>query len=478
MSDAQMEQSFAEMFEASEMEMKPDLRVGERIKGRIIALSEEMVYVDTGTKSDGVIEKQELLDKDGAFSLVEGDEVELFVISIQGSEIRLAKAMGGAGGLEQLQDAMREGIPVEGKIKETCKGGFRVRIMDKLAFCPLSQVDRRPVADPEALVGETMQFLVTKVEERGRNIVVSRRALLDREQAEAAAAFLERTKIGELIQGTVSRLAPFGAFVEVAPALEGLVHVSELGWSRNISPEDVVAVGDQVTVKLLKVDDQDKGLRLELSMKQAMDDPWVRLADDVQVGAKLTGRVTNLAPFGAFMEIAPGIEGLVHISEMSYLKRVHKPGDVVAVGDHIPVLIKSIDPQSRRIALSMRDAEGDPWDGVTERFKKGQVVLGIVEKRENFGLFVRLEPGVVGLLPGSRLERSEDETYLQAKPGDTVPVAVDVVDPEKRRISLAVPSAVQNEDWKSHAVQETKPLGTLGEQLKKAMESKENGDSV
>ncbi|WP_045221823.1 30S ribosomal protein S1 [Desulfonatronum thioautotrophicum] len=473
MSDSQMEQSFAEMFEASEMEMKPDLRVGERIKGRVIAVSEEMVYVDTGTKSDGVIEKQELLDKDGAFTLGEGDEVELFVVATQGNQIRLARALGGEGGMEQLRQAMEEGIPVEGKIKETCKGGFRVRILDKTAFCPLSQVDRRPVDDPEALVGETMHFLVTKVEERGRNIVVSRRQLLDREHAETLSRFLEQTAVGDLIQGTVSRLAPFGAFVELAPGLEGLVHVSELGWSRNVSPEDVVSMGDTVMVKLLKVDDQGKGVRLELSMKQAMEDPWVRLADEVQVGAKLTGRVTNLAPFGAFVELAPGIEGLVHVSEMSYLKRVHKPGDVVAVGDRIPVMVKSIDPQSRRIGLSMRDAEGDPWEGVSERFKKGQVVQGTMEKREKFGMFVRLEPGVVGLLPGSRLERAEDEMYAKAKPGDVLPVVIDVVDGEKRRISLALPGADQGEDWRSHSTQESSPMGTLGEQLKKALDQRD-----
>lgn len=473
MSESQMEQSFAEMFEASEMEMQPDLHVGNRIKGRIIAVSEEMVYVDTGTKSDGVIEKQELLDQDGNFVLGEGDELELYVVSTQGNQIRLARALGGEGGLEQLQQAMEEGIPVDGKIKETCKGGFRVRILDKTAFCPLSQIDRRPVEEPETLVGETMRFLITKIEERGRNIVVSRRALLDRELAENLTVFIERTKIGDLLQGKVSRLAPFGAFVELAPGLEGLVHVSELSWSRNISPEDVVSVGEQVTVKLLKVEDQGKGIRLELSMKQTSEDPWVRLTDAIHVGAKLIGRVTNLAPFGAFVEIAPGIEGLVHVSEMSYLRRVHKPEDMVAVGDQISVMIKSIDMQSRRVGLSMRDAEGDPWEGVADRFKKGQVVQGTLEKREKFGAFVKLEPGVVGLLPLSRLENSEGELYAKAKPGDPLSVAIDVVDPEKRRISLALPSAEHGEDWRGHLAQDAPAMGTLGLQLKKALQERE-----
>lgn len=473
MSDENREQSFAELFAASKMESQPELRVGDRIKGRIITVGEELVYVDTGAKIDAVVDKDELTDKNGNFSLREGDEVELFVVSRQAGEVRLARSMSGDAGLEQLQEAMEGGIPVEGRIKETCKGGFRVSILGKTAFCPLSQVDSRPVADPESLVGQTLHFLVTRVEERGRNVVVSRRALLDREQAEALATFMNRVKPGDLIQGTVTRLAPFGAFVEVVPGLEGLVHISELGWSRVLSVENVVAPGDTVTVKFLRMEDQGKGrVRIELSMKQAQDDPWAGVLGKFQIGDKTRGKVIRLAPFGAFVEIAPGIEGLVHVSEMSYLKRVHKPEDVVAVGDDISVMIKSIDPDARRISLSIRDAEGDPWEGVVELYKKGQPVQGVVEKRESFGLFIRLEPGVVGLLPGSRLERGQDEAALQAKPGDTITVIVDSVDLEKRRISLTLAEARQEEDWPDFSSREEK-LGSLGEQLKKAMENKE-----
>lgn len=473
MTDESMEQSFAELFAASEMEPKAELRVGDRIKGRIITVGDELVYVDTGAKIDAVVDKNQLMDKDGGFSLREGDEVELFVVSRQAGEVRLGRSMGGDGGVEQLQAAMDGGIPVEGRIKEVCKGGFKVSVHGKLAFCPLSQVDARPVDDPQALVGETFPFLVTRIEERGRNIVVSRRALLDREQAESLAAFKERTRPGDILQGTVTRLAPFGAFVEIAPGLEGLVHISELGWSRAAAVEDCTARGEQVTVKFLKLQEQDKGrLRIELSMKQAMRDPWDDVPDRFEVGGKVRGRVVRLAPFGAFVEIAPGIEGLVHVSEMSYLQRVHKPADMVSAGDDVAVMIKSIDPEARRIGLSMRDAEGDPWTGVTERYRKGQVVQGIAEKRENFGLFVRLEPGVVGLLPASRLERAEDEAAIKAKPGDPVAVAIDVVDQDKRRISLTLPNAEQIEDWRDFSGQQEK-LGSLGEQLKKAMQRKE-----
>lgn len=472
MPDDTMEQSFAELFAASEMEPKPDLRVGDRVRGRILTVGEELVYVDTGAKIDAVANKAELKDKDGGFSLREGDEVELFVVSRHGSEIRLARSMGGEGGIEALQEAMEGGVPVEGRIKETCKGGFRVGIRGKIAFCPLSQADSRPVSDPQSLEGEAFLFLITRIEDRGRNIVVSRRALLEREQAESLAAFVERTRPGDIVQGRVTRLTPFGAFVEIAPGLEGLVHISELGWSRVQAVEDVVAPGDTVMVKFLKMEDQGKGrLRIELSIKQAQGDPWDAVPDRFQAGAKINGRVVRLAPFGAFVEIAPGLEGLVHVSEMSYLKRVLKPDAVVAVGDEVPVMIKSIDPAARRIALSMRDAEGDPWEGVAERYKKGQAVQGVVEKRETFGLFVRLEPGVVGLLPASRLEKSANDAVIKAKPGDEIPVSVDAVDLEKRRISLALADAELTEEWKEFSGRQ-EALGSLGEQLKKAMKLK------
>ncbi len=466
------EKSFAELFEASEMNLGAEIKVGDRVKGRIITIGKDMVYVDTGTKTDGVIDKLELFDKDGNFPFKEGDIVELFVVSRQQNEIRLGRSAGGAGGLEQLQQAMEANVPVEGKVKETCKGGFRVRVMDQIAFCPLSQIDIHQVEDPESMVGETFHFLITRLEERGRNIVVSRRALQEQEQAQSLETFTSETKPGDVLQGTVTRVVPFGAFVEVAPGLEGLVHISELSWSRTASPEDIVTPGDKVTVKFLNLEDQGKGrVRMGLSMKQAQADPWDEASKRFKAGDKLTGTVTRIAPFGAFVEIAPGIEGLVHISEMSYVQRVHKPGDLVAEGDKIPVMIKDMDLQKRRIGLSMRDAEGDPWQTVPDKYQKGKVVQGVVEKRESFGVFIRLEPGVVGLLPASRVDRTQGMSLDKFKPGDTLQVVVDTVDLEKRRISLAPAEAVQSEEWKSYAPQEEK-LGTLGEQLREALQQK------
>ncbi len=478
MSGEQMEKSFAELFESGEMDLETDLQVGDRVRGEIIALGDDLVYLDTGTKTDGVAEKQELLDKQGVFPYTIGDSIELFVVSRKQNEIRLAPSMGGkAAGMEQLEQARQKRIPAEGKIKETCKGGFRVRVMNQTAFCPLSQIDIRPVEDPESLVGATYRFLVSRIEENGRNIVVSRRDLLEKEQAESLETFQSQVQPGDILQGTVTRVEPYGAFVEVAPGLEGLVHVSELDWSRSVRPEEKAAAGDSVAVKFLSLEDQGKGkVRMELSMKQTRADPWDEVGPKLEAGQVLTGTVTRTAKFGVFVEISPGIEGLVHISEMSYRKRVHKPEDEVSSGDQVQVVIKEVDLESRRISLSMRDAEGDPWQDVAERYTKGQLVQGVVEKRERFGLFIRLESGVVGLLPVSKIERAAKEDpkagFDKLNPEDSVQLMIESIDADKRRISLAPPAEAQSEEWKSYKPREEQ-LGSLGEKLKQALKDKE-----
>ena len=472
MANEDQEKSFAQLLEESELKAGQELQVGQTVRGPIIKVGQDSVYIDTGTKTDGVAEKKDLLDEAGEFPYREGDSLELFVIAKEGNEIRLAPSFGAEGGLEQLQQAMDNHIPVDGKVKETCKGGFRVRVMGRTAFCPLSQMDIRPVDDPEALTGQTIRFLITRLEAGGRNIVLSRRQLLEQEQAAALQTFTEQTQPGDILQGTVTRLAPYGTFVQVASGLEGLVHISEMSWSRNLSPEEIVAPGDSVQVKLLKLEDQGKGkVRMDLSMKQTQQDPWEEAASRFEPGTVIEGTVTRTAPFGAFVELQAGIEGLVHISEMSYLKRVHKPEDEVSPGERIRVMIKNIDQENRRIALSMRDAKGDPWEGVSERYAQGQVVEGRVEKREEFGLFVRLEPGVVGLLPASVLKRTPEVSLDKKKPGDPVSVSIDSVDEDNRRISLTPADQVQSEDWKSYAA-ETKPMGSLGDKLKQALEDK------
>ncbi|MFP4128937.1 MAG: 30S ribosomal protein S1 [Desulfonatronovibrio sp.] len=474
MEDRIEEESFAQMLEDSEMDAGQELKPGDKVRGRIISIGQDQVYIDTGSKIDGVVDKEELLDNEGNLTLQEEDVVELFVVSRNQGEIRLGASFGSQGGVEQLVQAMEQEIPVQGKVKETCKGGFRVQVMGKhLAFCPMSQIDNRMVDDPQSLVGETFLFLISRVEENGRNIVVSRRSLLDKEQASSLREFTRQVQPGDEVKGKVTRIEPYGVFVEIAPGLEGLVHISEMSWSRNLKPEEIVSPGDSISVKLLNIQETDKGqIRIGLSMKQAQADPWDKITDLFEPGSVVEGVVTRIAPFGVFVELSPGIEGLVHISEMSYLKRVHKPDDEVEPGQKIRVKIKGIDTDERRVSLSIRDAEGDPWEGVSERYPKGSRVEGQVEKREDFGLLVALEPGVVGLIPGSKLSRSQDSTLENKKPGEKVLVAIESVDEAGRRITLAPADSVQSDDWKSYAGAEKNNLGSLGMQLKKAMQEK------
>ena len=476
MEERDEEQSFARMLAESEMESGPELEPGDRVRGKIISIGKDHVYVDTGTKTDGVADREDLLDSEGNLALEEGDSVELFVVSRHQGEIRLASSFGAHGGVQQLMQAMEQEIPVQGKVKETCKGGFRVQVMgNHLAFCPMSQMDNRMVEDSQSLVGESMTFLVSRVEANGRNIVVSRRALKDKEQAESLHEFSRNYKPGDVLQGTVTRVEPYGVFVEVAPGLEGLVHISEMSWSRSLAPEEIVSVGDTVSVHLLGIEEKDKGqVRIGLSMKQAQADPWESITENFEPGSVVEGVVTRVAPFGAFVEISPGLEGLVHVSEMSYLKRVSKPEEEVQPGQKVRVKVKGIDSLERRISLSMRDAQGDPWEGVSTRYEKGTLVEGKMEKQEDFGMLVALEPGVVGLVPRSILHQNQDSSLTNKKPGDRVNVAVETVDEANRRISLQPADSVQSEEWQSYAPARDNGLGSLGLELKKAMEKKKS----
>ncbi|MCJ8499634.1 30S ribosomal protein S1 [Desulfatitalea alkaliphila] len=470
------EESFAAMFESYSAGMKENLRVGDKIEGRIIAISDSAVFVDTGTKADGVAEIEELKDEEGNLPYAVGDIVTLYVVGADESEIRLSKAIAGAGGLEMLKDAFNGGIPVEGKVTHVIKGGLQVEVLKRRAFCPISQIDTHYVENPETYVGQSFEFVIKRLTENGRNIVVSRRELLEAEQQKAIQAFMETIAPDQVVTGRVTRLMPYGAFVELVPGLEGMVHISELGWSRVENPADAVQPNQQIQVKVLRIEHGPKGPKIALSLKQVDGDPWDRLPSEIQTGRQLNGKVTRCAPFGAFVELAPGIEGLVHISEMSYTQRVHKPEDVVQPGQGVTVVVKEVDTDKRRIGLSLRDAEGDPWSDVERKYAKGQPVKGTVEKQESFGIFVRLEPGIVGLLPKSALSRSAEGPKMEKlKPGDPIAVAVDTVQADQRKISLKPADAQDEDSWR-----EFKPdsgaapanMGALGEQLARALKKR------
>jgi small subunit ribosomal protein S1 len=468
------EQSFAEMFEAYSAGMKEDLRIGDKIQGRIIAISDSSVFVDTGTKTDGVVDVEELKDDEGRLPYTVGDSLELYVVAADESEIRLSKAIAGIGGLGMLKDAYSGAIPVEGRVQQVVKGGFQVEVLKRRAFCPISQIDTQYVDAPEKYVGQSYQFMIKKLNESGRNIVLSRRDLLEAEQKKIRDAFLKELAVDQILTGRITRLMPYGAFVELVPGLEGMVHISELSWSRLEKPEDAVQPDQMLRVKVLRIEPGKKGQKIALSAKQVESDPWDRLADHIRPGQKVQGKVTRCTDFGAFVEIRPGIEGLVHISEMSYTRRVHKAADVVQPGQTVSVVVKEIDLAKRRVALSLRDAEGDPWQEIEQKFSKGQPVNGVVEKQEKFGIFVRLEPGIVGLLPKSAIQRAANAAQIdKLKSGDPIAVTIESINPADRKISLKPGGAGDEEEWRRFDQKAGgSPLGVLGEELAKALKKK------
>ena len=471
------EQSFAAMLEAYSPGADSDMGVGDKISGKIVSIGRDSVFVDTGTKIDGVVDKAELLDENGEIALSEGDILELYIVALSDEEIKLSKALSGIGGLNMLKEAYEKAAPVEGKISETCKGGVRVDILQRKAFCPVSQIDINYVEDASDFVGQSFNFLITTFEENGRNIVLSRRALLAREQEKSRKEFYQTLSVNTTMDGTVTRIMPYGAFVQLSSGVEGMVHISEMSWSKAAKAESLVNVADTVRVKVIGIEPDKKPglLKISLSMKQLTEDPWDSAGEQFHEGDKILGTVTRCANFGAFVEVAPGIEGLVHISEMSYKKRVLKPEDVVTAGETVSVTIKEVDLDKRRISLSIRDAEGDPWVDIAEKYKIGQSVEGLLEKKEKFGYFINLEPGITGLLPKSNLNKASKPSELEKlKEGDAIAIMIEAMNPGQRKITLTPADTAEEQNWQSFSDASTSSLGALGEKLQQALNKNKN----
>jgi small subunit ribosomal protein S1 len=469
------EESFAELFESYSAGAKEGVEIGDKIRGKIISIGRDTVFIDTGTKIDGVVDKDELLDDNRELPYKEGDILELYVVSHDGDEIRLRRALSGVGALHVFAEAFRRAVPVEGKVIRECKGGFHVQIMQKRAFCPTSQMDLKYVESPKDYLGETYEFLITQFGGDGRNIVVSRRELLKKKQEKAIKQFFEDIAIDTQLEGRVTKLMPYGAFVELFPGIQGLVHISEISWSRVEKAEEVLKMGEEITVKVIGIEQGKRPgqMKIALSIKQVIGDPWDRVQDKFFIGDKIKGKVTGCAKFGAFVEIAPGIHGLVHISEMSYKKRIWRAEDVVAVGGTVEVMIKEIDVGKKRISLSIRDAEGDPWIDIGEKYRVGQSVEGTIERKEKSGYLVGLEPGITGLLPKSKIENSYEPTLIEnLRQGDAITVIVEEIDPDERKVILGTGDPIDEDERRSLAKDAEKPMGSLGEKLERALQSK------
>ncbi len=471
-------EDFASLFEAQEA-ANIRLQPGQKVTATVIAITGDNVFLDVGVKVDGIMERKDILDVEGNESVSVGDTVEAWVTAVAAHEIRISRSMSGSG-MAAIEDAWNAALPVEGKVSATCKGGYVVDLMGKRAFCPGSQMDIAQT-DAESLVGRTLPFLITKVESGGRNIVVSRRALQERERRENLEKLLENIHEGDVVSGSITRLAPFGAFMEIAPSVEGMIHLSELSWSRIEKAEDIVNPGDAVQAKILGITTDAKGnTRISLSRKQAESDPWAQAGDSLKPGDVVSGKVTRLTSFGAFIEILPGIEGLVHLSEMSWTKRVSKASEILHAGEHVSVKIKEISLEKRRVSLSLRDAEGDPWSDVAQTYPVGSTVTGTVEGNTNFGIFVTLQPGVTALLPLAVIKASKKQELAKLDKGQSVTLLVQNVDTAARRISLApegfdAPAKKEDTAWAEHARsgQSQGGLGIMAQALQKAIKNKQ-----
>jgi small subunit ribosomal protein S1 len=479
MAENEMEEkaSFAELLEAGSEATRGRLYLGDTVSGRVAKISKDTVFVDLGGKSEGIADIQEFLEKDGNLTVKQGDWVEMRVSSIRDG-IHLTKGIKiqGADALEILREAQQNLIPVEGRVSGVVKGGFEIDLSGIRAFCPSSQFDLRFCEKPEEHIGARYPFRIMEIKEKGKNVVVSRRVLLEEEQEKESIETLKRLRPDLECEGKVTKLTDFGAFVDIG-GVEGMVHISEISHMRINRPSEILKSGQLVKVKVMKIELDKEGKRkISLSIKALEPDSWEK-GLGFEEGEVIRGKVSRLTDFGAFIEVAPGVDGLVHISEISY-ERISHPSRLLHEGDRVDVLVMGIDRETRRISLSIKEAtikkrmieEGS--DKV--QLQVGQTLKGIVEDSKPYGLFIRLPqfgPKVRGLLPLEELRASEKGDVKKRFPrGMEIQVEIISID-EKGRIRLSqrvMEEREDQEDYKKFLEKEDKggKMGTLGDLFK------------
>ena len=428
-------EDFAAMFEASIKAKR--FKEGQTLEGTIVAIGPEVAFVDVGGKGEATIEIDELKDADGDLEVAVGDRIQAMVVSTVGGLQLSRKLARGAATDRQLEDAFRAGLPVEGKVEKAVKGGYEVRIARQRAFCPFSQIDIQRT-DPSVHEGKVYAFRIIEYKEGGKNLVVSRRALLEEEQRASAAEVRRSIVVGAVMTGRVASVLGFGAFVDLGGGVQGLLHVSEMGWSRVADPSELLKPGDEITVKVLRVDDGTQ--KISLGLKQLMADPWARVPETYQIGDVRTGRVTRIAEFGAFVELEPGVEALAHVSTFAPTGRSEGWSSQVAPEMTAAFEILTIDLEKKRIGVALVP-EGSARAGTARSqpgIAPGARLTGKVERHEKFGVFVFLAPGRTGLIPLSETGAAKEADVARAFPiGADVEVVVLEVDASGRRIRLS-----------------------------------------
>ena len=431
---------FASALENFTTESEDAAREDNVIKGTVLKITATHVVVDIGAKSEGMLPLAEVMDHAGKPRFQPGDEIAVMrdkgeteegYINLSHQKAQRLRAW------DEIERAHNEKKPIKAVVIDRIKGGLTVDILGAQAFLPGSQADLRPLRNLDALKGETIEVAVIKLNKKRGNIVVSRKQLLEEEQNEKKSKTLEHLEEGAVLTGVVKNLTEYGAFVDLG-GIDGLLHITDMSWGRLTHPRDLVNVGDQIQVKVLKFD-KDKQ-RVSLGFKQLTPDPWLDASHRYPVGAHVSGRVISVTDYGAFVELEQGIEGLVHVSEMTWSKRIKHPSKLVNVGDQVDCVVLSVNPQERRISLGMRQLAPNPWDALHDKYPVGATVEGRVRNLTDFGAFIEIEEGIDGLVHVSNLSWTKRVKHPSEvlKKGDRVKAIVLAIEPDKRRLSLGV----------------------------------------
>ncbi len=440
--EALTDESFEQLFEAAMADHKP-VQEGDIVKGRVIRVRGDSVIVDIGYKSEGEIPISEFIGSEGKPEVKEGDEVEVLLVSQENEDGLITLSKEKADKLkvwEEISASCERDELIEGTITQRVKGGLSVSIRGGVkAFLPGSQVDLRPVRNLDAYIGKSFKFKVIKFNKRRGNIVLSRRVLLEQEREAMKAALLERLEEGQIVEGTVKNLTEYGAFVDLG-GIDGLLHITDMSWGRVNHPSELFKVGDKVNVKVLKYNPETE--RVSLGLKQTTEDPWLRAEERYQPGTVVKGRVVSLKDYGAFVELEEGIEGLIHISEMSWTRRIKHPSKLLTAGDTVEAVVLDIDVSNNRISLGMKQLEPNPYETLREKYPPGTVVRGKIRNIADFGVFVEIEDGIDGLVHISDLSwtqrvRHPSEIYQKGDEVEAVVLAIEF-DQDKPKISLGI----------------------------------------
>ena len=440
-----MTESFAELFEASQANLAK-LKPGAIVVGTVVDVRGDVVVINAGLKSEGIVPIEQFRNDAGEIDVGVGDQVKVALDSLEngfGETVLSREKAKRAMVWDELEEALEKNETITGRISGKVKGGFTVDIKDVRAFLPGSLVDVRPVRDPAYLEGKELEFKLIKLDRKRNNVVVSRRAVVESEHSEEREQLMEKLQEGAVLKGVVKNLTDYGAFVDLG-GIDGLLHITDMAWKRVRHPSEVVNVGDELDVRVLKFDRERN--RVSLGLKQMGEDPWDNIARRYPANSRVYGKVSNVTDYGAFVEIEPGVEGLVHVSEMDWTNKNVNPQKIVQVGDEVEVMVLDVDEERRRISLGMKQVAANPWETFAAIHKKNFKVSGQIKSITDFGIFIGLDGGIDGLIHLSDISwnATSDDILRNYKKGDTLDAVVLAVDPERERISLGLKQMEQD----------------------------------